>query len=33
MFMTVFPLTFASSAFVPTDTMPEWLRGSRIASR
>ena len=26
MFMTVFPLTFASSAFVPTDTMPDWLR-------
>jgi ABC transporter DrrB family efflux protein len=26
MFMTVFPLTFASSAFVPTDTMPTWLR-------
>jgi len=25
-FMTVFPLTFASSAFVPTDTMPHWLR-------
>ncbi len=25
-FMTVFPLTFASSAFVPTDTMPTWLR-------
>ncbi len=25
-FMTVFPLTFASSAFVPTDTMPAWLR-------
>ncbi len=25
-FMTVFPLTFASSAFVPTDTMPDWLR-------
>jgi ABC transporter DrrB family efflux protein len=24
-FMTVFPLTFASSAFVPTDTMPDWL--------
>lgn len=26
MFMTVFPLTFASSAFVPTNTMPTWLR-------
>jgi ABC-2 type transport system permease protein/oleandomycin transport system permease protein len=26
MFMTVFPLTFASSAFVPTETMPDWLR-------
>jgi ABC-2 type transport system permease protein/oleandomycin transport system permease protein len=25
-FMTVFPLTFASSAFVPTSTMPDWLR-------
>jgi ABC transporter DrrB family efflux protein len=25
-FMTVFPLTFASSAFVPTETMPDWLR-------
>ncbi len=25
-FMTVFPLTFASSAFVPTSTMPNWLR-------
>jgi len=25
-FLTVFPLTFASSAFVPTDTMPTWLR-------
>ncbi|MDP9468010.1 MAG: ABC transporter permease [Chloroflexota bacterium] len=25
-FMIVFPLTFASSAFVPTDTMPGWLR-------
>jgi ABC-2 type transport system permease protein/oleandomycin transport system permease protein len=25
-FMTIFPLTFASSAFVPTDTMPTWLR-------
>jgi ABC-2 type transport system permease protein/oleandomycin transport system permease protein len=25
-FVAVFPLTFASSAFVPTDTMPSWLR-------
>ena len=25
-FLTVFPLTFASSAFVPTNTMPTWLR-------
>jgi ABC transporter DrrB family efflux protein len=25
-FVAVFPLTFASSAFVPTDTMPPWLR-------
>lgn len=25
-FMTVFPLTFASSAFVRTETMPDWLR-------
>jgi ABC transporter DrrB family efflux protein len=25
-FLTVFPLTFASSAFVPTATMPTWLR-------
>jgi ABC transporter DrrB family efflux protein len=24
-FLAVFPLTFASSAFVPTDTMPAWL--------
>jgi ABC-type multidrug transport system permease subunit len=24
-FVFVFPLTFASSAFVPTDTMPGWL--------
>jgi ABC transporter DrrB family efflux protein len=27
MFIGVFPLTFASSAFVPVDTMPSWLRG------
>jgi ABC transporter DrrB family efflux protein len=26
-FPLVFPLTFASSAFVPTATMPSWLRG------
>lgn len=26
MFVAVFPLTFASSAFVPTSTMPSWLR-------
>lgn len=25
-FIWLFPLTFASSAFVPTDTMPEWLQ-------
>jgi ABC-type polysaccharide/polyol phosphate export permease len=25
-FAVVFPLTFVSSAFVPTDTMPEWLQ-------
>jgi len=25
-FMAIFPLTFASSAFVPTSTMPGWLR-------
>ena len=25
-FMFVMPLTFASSAFVPTDTMPKWLK-------
>ena len=24
-FIAVFPLTFASSAFVPTDSMPSWL--------
>jgi ABC-type multidrug transport system permease subunit len=24
--MFVFPLTFASSAFVPVETMPHWLR-------
>lgn len=26
-FIWVFPLTFASSAFVPTETMPSWLQG------
>jgi len=26
-FIWLFPLTFASSAFVPVDTMPSWLRG------
>ncbi len=26
MFIAIFPLTFASSAFVPTDTMPSWLQ-------
>jgi ABC transporter DrrB family efflux protein len=25
-FMTIFPLTFASSALAPTDTMPSWLQ-------
>ena len=25
-FLVIFPLTFASSAFVPTDTMPTWLQ-------
>ncbi len=25
-FIAVFPLTFASSAFVPTDSMPNWLQ-------
>jgi ABC transporter DrrB family efflux protein len=30
MFMTVFPLTFASSAFVPTDTMPSWLEAFAV---
>ncbi len=25
-FLAIFPLTFASSAFVPTDTMPTWLQ-------
>ncbi|GGI04793.1 ABC transporter permease [Egicoccus halophilus] len=26
-FVTVFPLVFASSIFVPVETMPDWLRG------
>ena len=26
-FPIVFPLTFASSAFVPVNTMPSWLQG------
>ncbi len=26
-FVAVFPLTFASNAFVPADTMPGWLQG------
>ena len=25
-FIVIFPLTFASSAFVPTDSMPDWLQ-------
>ena len=25
-FIAIFPLTFASSAFVPTDSMPDWLQ-------
>jgi ABC-2 type transport system permease protein len=25
-FLAIFPLTFASAAFAPTDTMPKWLR-------
>ena len=25
-FIIIFPLTFVSSAFVPTDTMPHWLQ-------
>lgn len=27
LFVFVFPLTFASSAFVPVETMPSWLQG------
>jgi ABC-2 type transport system permease protein/oleandomycin transport system permease protein len=26
-FVVVFPLTFASSAFVPVSTMPGWMQG------
>jgi ABC-2 type transport system permease protein/oleandomycin transport system permease protein len=26
-FIAIFPLTFASSAFVPVDSMPSWLQG------
>jgi oleandomycin transport system permease protein len=26
-FVVIFPLTFASNAFVPTATMPGWLQG------
>ena len=26
-FLVVFPLTFGSSAFVPADTLPDWLQG------
>ncbi|HEX5598443.1 MAG TPA: ABC transporter permease [Micromonosporaceae bacterium] len=26
-FMVIFPLTFTSNAFVPTETMPGWLQG------
>ena len=26
-FLWIFPLTFVSSAFVPTDTLPSWLQG------
>ncbi|MFT5223755.1 MAG: ABC transporter DrrB family efflux protein [Glaciecola sp.] len=26
-FLPVFPMVFASAVFVPTDTMPSWLRG------
>jgi ABC-2 type transport system permease protein/oleandomycin transport system permease protein len=26
-FMAIFPLTFASSAFVPVESMPSWLQG------
>jgi ABC-2 type transport system permease protein/oleandomycin transport system permease protein len=26
-FIAIFPLTFASSAFVPVESMPDWLQG------
>ena len=29
-FLPVFPLVFASSVFVPTDTMPSWLQGFAV---
>ncbi len=29
-FVFIFPLTFASSAFVPTDTMPGWLKAFAV---
>lgn len=29
-FLPVFPLVFASSVFVPTDTMPAWLQGFAV---
>jgi len=32
-FLPIFPLIFASSAFVPVQTMPGWLRSSRTYSR
>lgn len=32
-FPIIFPLTFASSAFVPVQTMPSWLQGSPPTSR
>ena len=28
-FLVVFPLTFVSNAFVPTETLPSWLQPSR----
>ena len=30
-FIWLFPLTFASSAFVPTDSMPSWLQGFAVS--
>lgn len=32
-FVWTFPLVFASSAFVPVDTMPGWLRAFAETSR